>query len=135
MGFVCKKTLMLSGSEYHPGDVIPDGTILDSRVRALKTSGHIVEVSTDPKPEHESNDVTLTVPVITDSGEVINVDLTVGEVQHVFCIMQMNAEDASKEIENIQSNDELVIIHAADSRKSVQKAAKERASYLYTTKE
>lgn len=134
MGFVCKKSLTLSGSEYHPGDVIPDGIILDSRVRALKTSGHIVEMSVQTEPESTGmEEAKITIPIIGEDGEVLNVELTEGEVQHVFCIMQMNVENATEEIQKIQGEDELIVIHAADSRKSVQKAAKEQASSLSTT--
>lgn len=129
MGFVCKQSIALSGVEYHPGDTIPDGIILGNRVRALKRSGHIVEVSEDC-PEPAESEARIQIPVQTDGGDILEVTLTEQEIRHVFSIMQMNAENASAEIQQIQNEDELIVIHAADSRKSVQKAAKEQASLL-----
>lgn len=134
MGFVCKQSITLSGNEYHPGDAIPDGVILGNRARTLKRSGHIVEVSAD-SPEPAEGEVKIQIPVQTDGGEILEVALTEQEIRHVFTVMQLNAENASAEIQQIQSEDELIVIHAADSRKSVQKAAKEQASLLLSNQE
>jgi len=47
--------------------------------------------------------------------------------------MQMNAEDGSKEIAGVTSENVLVLLHAADSRKTIKNAAKEQAGKLQHT--
>ena len=51
MGYVCVKPVVFGGTEFHPGDAIPDGTILGTRVRALKSSGHITEAENVEAPQ------------------------------------------------------------------------------------
>ncbi len=47
--------------------------------------------------------------------------------------MQMNAEDGVKEIAGVTSDNVLVLLHAADSRRTVKNAAKEQAVKLLHT--
>lgn len=57
------------------------------------------------------------------------------EIQDVFSIMQMNAEDGAKEIEKIASENVLILLHAVDSRKTIKNATRERADILFSTQE
>ena len=50
MSYVCTKALRISGVDYAPGDAIPDGAIRPERVRALKTSGFIGELTEEVAP-------------------------------------------------------------------------------------
>jgi len=43
MSFIAKKVLTLNGKRYNSGESIPDCAILESRVRALKNTGYIIE--------------------------------------------------------------------------------------------
>lgn len=54
------------------------------------------------------------------------------EIQHVFSIMQLNAEDGAKAVADVQSENVLILLHAADSRKTVKNAAKEQADKLFS---
>lgn len=65
------------------------------------------------------------------NGQVTVIPATPEEIQQVFSIMQMNAEDGSKEIAGVTSENVLVLLHAADSRKTIKNAAKDRADKLF----
>lgn len=57
------------------------------------------------------------------------------EIRQVFRIMQMNAADGAEAIADVKSENVLILLHAADSRKTVKNAAKEQADKLFSTKE
>lgn len=52
------------------------------------------------------------------------------EINQVFSIMQLNAEEGSKAVADVTSDNVLVLLHAADSRKTIKNAAKEQADKL-----
>lgn len=52
------------------------------------------------------------------------------EIRQVFSILQMNAEDGAKAVADVKSENVLILIHAADSRKTIKNAAKEQAGKL-----
>lgn len=54
------------------------------------------------------------------------------EIQQVFSIMQMNAEEGARAIADIESENALILIHAADSRKTIKDAAKKQADKLFS---
>lgn len=60
----------------------------------------------------------------------MSVPLTEGDMQQVFCIMQMNADEAAKAIKDVKSENILVVLHATDSRVTVKRAAKSQAEEL-----
>lgn len=55
------------------------------------------------------------------------------EIQQVFSVMQMNAEEGAKVIADITSENVLILLHAADSRRTIKNAAKEQADKLFST--
>ena len=192
MQYLCEKQLVLGGSTYNPGDIIPDGVVLDSRAGKLENSRYISVIrNTQPLPcssgtamphsgavtlytkeevdqivaeaiEEAVNNTVMemeqkqqelqgyaaelreTVPgayegtvqisiegtADGDNAQATVIPATQEEIQKVFSIMQMNAEDGVKEIAGVTSDNVLVLIHAADSRKTVKNAAKEQAGKL-----
>lgn len=46
MKYVCLKPISFAGVEYHPGEIIPDGIVFDSRAGKLKSNGYITDVET-----------------------------------------------------------------------------------------
>lgn len=148
MSFICSKALALGGVPYYPGDLIPDDAVLPGRVRTLKTSGYITDVTTGSTDmpvatgflEAEGFEGKVIIPVIRkvdgDTAEALAVPLTEDEVQQAFAIMQMTVEQAVEEIEKISAEGILIVLHAADTRTGVKKAAQKRASTLsYTGQE
>ncbi len=63
------------------------------------------------------------------------VSIKIEEVQQVFSIMQLNVEEGVKAINDVKSEDVLILLHAADSRKTIQNAARERAEKLFLSKD
>lgn len=55
------------------------------------------------------------------------------EIQQVFSIMQLNAENGSKAVADVKSENVLILLHAADSRKTIKEAAKKQADHLFST--
>lgn len=54
------------------------------------------------------------------------------EIQQVFSIMQLSAEEGVRAIADVTSENVLILLHAADSRKTVKNAAKEQADKLFS---
>lgn len=149
MSFLCGKNLTLGGIEYRPGETIPDGIILESRVRTLKASGYIKEM--DEAKLHEGiaeellfpagSEGTVWVPIITDIpgeddiAQVESLPMTEGEIQLAASVLQMKANEAAEKIETIDNENVLIFLNACDSRSTVKTAAKKRAGKLFSTEE
>lgn len=71
----------------------------------------------------------------SDTGKATDVTATPEQIQHTFSILQCMAEDGVKYIADITDETVLLLIHAADSRKTVKNAAKEQRDKLSSTKE
>lgn len=54
------------------------------------------------------------------------------EIRQAFSIMQLNAEDGVRAVAEVESENVLILLHAADSRKTVKNAAKEQADKLFS---
>lgn len=143
MSYVCRKGLTISGVQYKPGELISDGVILPNRVRSLMAVGVISEVGEnadmpvvdDSQPVASPPELsTILVPVKGENGD-ITLKMTPEEVQEVFAILQMNASEGITEVGKIESDNVLILIHATDSRKTVQNAAKERADVLSSARD
>lgn len=138
MSYVCTKALRISGVDYAPGDTIPDGAIRPERVRALKSTGFIGELTetvappADGEQERKTAIEQITIPVKAEDGREMEVALMLSAVVKVFEVMQMPEEDAVKEIAGIEDENTLITIHATESRGAVKEAAKSRAVELST---
>ena len=132
MSYVCTKALRISGVDYAPGDAIPDGAIRPERVRALKTSGFIGELTEEVAPPADKKPEEKVVIEQAEDGREMEVSLVLSGVVKVFEVMQMPEEDAVKEIAGIEDENILITIHATESREAVKAAAKSRAVELST---
>lgn len=79
-----------------------------------------VQITVNGKSDGENEQITI-------------VSATKEEIQQVFAIMQLNAEDGAKTIMEVKSENVLILLHAADSRKTVKDAAKKQADNLFPT--
>lgn len=57
MEYICTKSLSLAGIRYHPGDIIPDGIVLNGRVGKLESSGYITGIGTSAEALGEDNGI------------------------------------------------------------------------------
>lgn len=71
----------------------------------------------------------ITIPINTEDG-TMDVSVTLEQLLVVIALLQLTAEGAAKEINELTEEPQLILIHRLDSRKTVQKAAKERAEAL-----
>ena len=68
-----------------------------------------------------------------DNEQQTAVLATPEEIQQVFNIMQMNATDGAEAIAKVKSENVLILLHAADSRKTIKDAAKKQADNIFST--
>lgn len=68
-----------------------------------------------------------------DNEQITTILMTPNEIQQVFSIMQQNADEGSKAITTIKSENVLILLHAADSRKTIKEAAKKQADNLFSS--
>lgn len=61
------------------------------------------------------------------------VPATPEEIQQVFSIMQMNATEGAEAIAGVKSENILILLHAADTRKTIKDAAKKQADNIFST--
>lgn len=143
MQYLCTKQLTAGGITYCPGEIIPDGVILPERSSKLLRNGYISKLKESMQIEwEEMESVGMNVPetvLITvnresdeENQQGTAVPATPEEIQQVFSIMQLNAEDGAKAITEVQSENVLILLHAADSRKTIKNAAKEQADNLFS---
>ncbi len=65
-------------------------------------------------------------------GEYTTISANSEEIQQVFTIIQLNAEEGVKAIAEVKSENILILLHAADSRKTIKNAAKEQVDKLFS---
>lgn len=70
-----------------------------------------------------------------ENEQLTTIPVRADEIQQVFSIMQMGAEEGAKEITQVNSENVLILLHAADSRKTIKNAAKEQADRLFSAME
>jgi len=65
-------------------------------------------------------------------GEYTTISANSEEIQQVFIIMQLNTEEGVKAIAEVKSENILILLHAADSRKTIKNVAKEQVDKLFS---
>lgn len=139
MSYICRKALSLGGvTPYQPGDAIPDGAVLPSRVRSLTSCGYIVEQTDEPAagaaaPAGENSGSVLYVPIKGDDD--LAVPIPVDGAAFIFALQQSTADEAAAMVQDVEDENVLILIHATDSRKSVRAAAKARAAALHPSED
>ncbi len=80
---------------------------------------------------------TVIIPVKGDSAgdneQQMAVPATPEEIQQVFSIMQMNVTDGAEAIAGVKSENVLILLHAADTRKTIKESAKKQADNIFST--
>lgn len=135
MRLIARRPCSFGGKKYFIGDEVPAEDVINPTVQ--EDQGTLAIVKDDQGVLETAGDGKVTIPVIRDGegdvADVLSIPLTEGEVQHVFAIMQMTADKAAEAMEDVNSEEVLIVLHAADSRSGVKKAAKKRAEQLSST--
>lgn len=119
-----------------------DAMIADAVAEAEKSNeekltelqGYVKELQ-EAEPEVYEKMVQISVKSKSDgeNEQVTAISASLEEIQQVFSVLQMNAEEGAKAIAGIVSENVLILLHAADSRKTIKNAAKEQADKLFHT--
>ncbi|MCD8195894.1 MAG: hypothetical protein LUE24_03025 [Lachnospiraceae bacterium] len=129
-GYVALKPVTLSGTKYNAGELIPAEAIIPSRVRSLKRTSFISELSEienngsvaasdETCADFEAEVVIL--PISNENG-ADGLPAAPAEICEAVRILQMDAKSAAAEVETVDNLTTLAIIHACDSRSTVKKA-------------
>ena len=79
-------------------------------------------------------DGVIQISVNGENEQITAVPATPEEIQQAFSIMQLNAAEGAEAITDVKSENVLILLHAADSRKTIKEAAKKQADNLFSTK-
>ena len=79
-------------------------------------------------------DGVIQISVNGENEQITAVPATPEEIQQAFFIMQLNAAEGAEAITDVKSENVLILLHAADSRKTIKEAAKKQADNLFSTK-
>ena len=132
MRLIARRPCSFGGKKYFIGDEVPAEDVINPTVQ--EDQGTLAIVKDEQGVLETAGDGKVAIPVIRngegDIADMLSIPLTEGEVQHVFAIMQMTADKAAEAMEDVDSEEVLIVLHAADSRSGVKKAAKKRAEQL-----
>lgn len=127
--YTCLKPARFAGVDYTPGEIVPAEAIPANRVGAVIRLGLIAETQPVEAPAPAQAPASFGVPIIID-GNAEELQVTPETVIEAVTVLQMTAEEAAKRIATITDATALIVIDACDSRKTVKKAAAERAKAL-----
>lgn len=115
-----------------------DAMIAEAVAVELEKSREAMQAAKAELIEMESVDMPETVLIMVnresdgENEQGTAVPATPEEIQQTFSIMQLNAEEGAKAIAEVKSENVLILLHAADSRKTIKNAAKEQADNLFS---
>lgn len=107
-------------------------TIVEMEKKQAELQTYAAELQAIP-PDALDNKVLVSVNIegSGENGQMMAIPMESQEIQQVFSIMQLNVEDGVKAIAEINSENVLILLHAADSRITVKNAAKKQADKLF----
>lgn len=130
--YTCIKPANFAGVKYLPGDIVPAEAIPADRVGAVIRLGLIAEAQ--PAAQNEQTqpatpaEIVFSIPIKTGDGTTENMEVKPETVAEAVSVLQMTADDAAKYIAGMTDATALIVIDACDSRKTVKKAAADRAA-------
>ena len=108
-----------------------DNTVRDMKKEQEELLTYVAEQK-ETEPGAYEGAIPISVKGESDEQQT-TVFATPEEIQQVFSIMQMTATDGAEVIAGVKSENILILLHGADSRKTVKNAAKEQADKLFST--
>lgn len=100
-----------------------NNTVLEMKQKELQEEGFLSEGTVKISVKGDSDE---------DNGRQTVVLATPEEIQMAFSIMQMNAADGAEAIAGIGSENVLILLHAADTRKTIKDAAKKQTDNIFS---
>lgn len=113
-----------------------NNTIVEMEKKQAELQTYAAELQPIP-PDALYNKVLISVHIegSGENGQMMALPVDPQEIQQVFSVMQMNVDDGVKAIAGIDSENVLILLHAADSRITVKNAAKKQADKLFSAYE
>lgn len=158
MRLIAKKPCSFGGKRFFIGEEVPENLVMNPAVQeklgvltiandegvSAGEAGTFSQAQVDKmisdavaelrETESGAYEGTVQISVNGESdGEVIAIPATPEEIQQVFSIIQLTAEEGVKAIADVKSENVLILLHAADTRKTVKEAAKKQADNLFST--
>lgn len=141
MSYVCVNGGIFSGHKYEKGQLMDERHILPSRAQALVRNGRIAKAEAEPAVEFvaktgyadiDIDTIPVPIPMREQDGKatVMQLLMTPADIVATIEIMQQNVENATKAIKDVTSEEILILLDSADSRKGVKDAAKAQAEKL-----
>lgn len=130
MKLIAKQPCSFGGKRFYIGDEIPVELVQEPKTQ--EKYGKLVIVNDEAKaapamdPGDPAGDTTVFVVMVGETS----VTLAQEDFQTILDVLTDNADGAEKRIKQIDSMDILFLVNAADSRKTVQAAAKAKAQAL-----
>lgn len=124
MKLIAQKPCCFGGKQFFIGEEIPEEFVLDPKAQEMMGTLVIVTNGTETKSVE-----TVSVTLHSKQGDM---PLTVSSdgIQSIFDALTGDVEYAKKTVKEMTDEDALILLHAAESRKSVQAAAEARANEL-----
>lgn len=133
MKLIAKKPCSFGGKRFYIGNEIPVELVQEPVTQEKYGNLTIVNDAVAPAvmdPAEPGGDATVVCLVIHGKDGDVALYLTPESIQTVMDVLTANADGAAELINQITSDDLLFLVNAADSRKTVQAAAKARAQAL-----
>lgn len=128
--YIALKPFRSAGVDYIIDDKVDVSKLNEAQIANLVQKKLIIKTGEDetvlpatPIPE------LVTIPVDAEDG-TIEVSMTPEQLLAVIAILQLTAEEAAKEVNELTEDAQLVLIHRLDTRKTVKTAAQNRAEAL-----
>lgn len=132
MAYVALKPCGFAGRRFKIGECIPDELLHDAKglvKMGLIAESEVCETKTEINETIVVPNAKLSILVQTSNGEM-TLEPTDDGVQDVFSVLIGKADDAEAIINQMTDADALILLHMADSRKSVKALAEARGKAL-----
>lgn len=128
---IAKKPCSFGGKKFFIGDEIPPEYVANPS--AQEKLGTIAIVAVDAE-SGEREVVVIPEPsisiVVRNDGKDMILEPTTEGIQDVFNVLISKAADAEPIINQMKDDDALILLHLADSRKTIKEAAEVRAKEI-----
>lgn len=145
MRLIAKKPCSFGGKKFFIGEEVPAYLVANPKLQeklgvlaiAKKQVDDMVAAAVAELKETEDRacEGVIMISVKGESdGEMLAIPVTAEEIQQVFSIMQLTADEGTKAISDVKSENVLILLHATDSRKTIKDTAKKQADNLFSIK-
>lgn len=132
MTYIAQKPCSFAGQEFRIGDEVPDVILHSGAIKGLIKLGIIAVGGAQPQvdfTEENAEAQTINIALSTESGP-LDLNVTPEGLNEVFAVLMNPITDAEEIIAGMTDGDALILLHLADSRKTIKEAAEDRAATI-----